>query len=99
VPQFSDVFEHLVSGAYDGGEKRSLSEIARATGISRAYLQQVRRGEVANPGANVLYQLARYFAVDPGVLIRAIVEADAPLPGRQPTRESNDSAVDDITLK
>jgi len=89
LPRFSEVFDHLMSGAYDGRE-RTLSEVARATGISRPYLQQVRRGEVANPGTDMVYRLATYFDVDPGVIVRAIIELDAPLPARETPKPEQD---------
>ncbi len=93
LPRFSEVFDHLMSGAYDGRE-RTLSEVARATGISRPYLQQVRRGEVANPGTDMVYRLATYFDIDPGVIVRAIIEVDTPLPARTSAPSKKDDSAD-----
>jgi transcriptional regulator with XRE-family HTH domain len=45
----------------DKKKPETLRDVSRATGISNAYLSQLERGKIAEPGASVLRKLAAYY--------------------------------------
>jgi len=56
------LFKHRRSPS---GRPYKQSEIAKETGISPAYISQLRSGEVKMPGGERLHALARVFGIDP----------------------------------
>jgi len=59
-------------------KQMSLSELARQATISKAYLSQLERGQVASPSADVLYKLASVLGTSVAALLGRAAGADEP---------------------
>ena len=86
-----EVLIYLMTSGYDGC-LYGWADIAFGTGITRPWLDSVQNGRVTDPPASKVLLIADFFHVDPGLLLRAIMDESLPLAPSLISQLSQDEA-------